>query len=114
GDVLPCYGNASTERSLRERYAYAFAGTPWIGAIPHLTFQVATEPFELFGVRLSPIPLQHGRVASCGWRVGDVAYLTDTNGIPPESARALRGLDLVVIDALRFRPHRTPSSIAAA
>jgi phosphoribosyl 1,2-cyclic phosphate phosphodiesterase len=92
GGPMPCYGNASTEASLRERYGYAFAGTPWIGAIPHVTFEVATEPFDFGGLELIPVPLRHGRIMSCGWRVGDVAYLTDTNGIPPESARLLRDL----------------------
>ena len=114
GGPIPCYGNASTEASLRERYAYAFAGTPWIGAIPHVTFQVVTEPFGFGGLELIPVPLRHGRITSCGWRIGDVAYLTDTNGIPPESAGLLHGLELMIIDALRFRPHPTHFSVAEA
>ena len=73
GGAVPCYGNAATERSLQERYGYAFAGTPWIGAIPHLSFKVAAEPFELFGLDLTPVPLQHGRIRSCGWRIGESA-----------------------------------------
>jgi phosphoribosyl 1,2-cyclic phosphate phosphodiesterase len=114
GGTMPCFGNASTEASLRERYAYAFAGTPWIGAIPQITFQVVAEPFELFGLQLTPVPLKHGRIESCGWRIGDMAYLTDTNGIPPESRRLLRGLQLMVLDALRLRPHPTHFSVAEA
>ena len=111
---LPCFGNASTEASLRERYAFAFAGTPWIGAIPHLTFRVVEEPFELLGLELTPIPLYHGRIMSCGWRIGDVAYLTDTNGIPPDSLELLRGLELMIVDALRYRPHPTHFSVREA
>lgn len=114
GGPLPCYGNEITEASLRERYAYAFAGTPWIGLIPHLTFTVAREPFRLGGLELTPIPLIHGRIMSCGWRVGDIAYLTDTNGIPPGSRQLLGGLQVMVIDALRPRPHPTHFSIAEA
>jgi phosphoribosyl 1,2-cyclic phosphate phosphodiesterase len=114
GGPLPCYGNASTEASLRERYAFAFAGTPWIGAIPHLTFEVASEPFDVFGLRLTPVPLIHGRIMACGWRVNDFAYLTDTNGIPLASRALLQGLELMVVDALRHRPHPTHFSIAEA
>lgn len=114
GGPIPCFGNALTEASLRERYRFAFEGTPWIGSIPHITFQVVEEPFELFGARVTPIRLRHGRIESCGWRVEDVAYLTDTNGIPAESWRLLRGLRLLVIDALRFRPHPTHFTIGEA
>ena len=114
GGPMPCFGNASTEASLRERYAFAFAGTPWIGAIPHITFRVVEEPFELLGLQVTPIPLNHGRILSCGWRIGDVAYLTDTNGIPPPSMRLLQGLELMVVDALRYQPHPTHFSVAEA
>lgn len=114
GGAMPCYGNAITESSLRERYAYAFAGTPWIGAIPHVTFEVVAEPFELFGLRVTPVPISHGRIMACGWRIEDVAYLTDTNGIPAESMRLLGGLELMVVDGLRFRPHPTHFSIGEA
>jgi phosphoribosyl 1,2-cyclic phosphate phosphodiesterase len=114
GGPMPCYGNSSTEASLRQRYAYAFAGVPWVGAIPHITFDVVAEPFERFGLELTPVPLRHGRISSCGWRIGDLAYLTDTNGIPPDSMRLLRGLELVVLDGLRFRPHPTHFSVPEA
>jgi phosphoribosyl 1,2-cyclic phosphate phosphodiesterase len=114
GGPIPCFGNASTAESLRERYAFAFAGTPWIGLIPDLRFTIAEEPFDFAGVSLTPVPLQHGRIMSCGWRIADVAYLTDTNGIPPDSMRLLQGLGLMVLDGLRFRPHPTHFSIPEA
>ena len=75
---------------------------------------VPDGPFELFGLRVTPIPLIHGRIMSCGWRVNDVAYLTDTNGIPAESSRLLRGLELMIVDGLRPRPHPTHFSIGEA
>ena len=111
---VPCYGNAITEASLRERYSFAFDGTPWIGAIPHITFQTVSEPFELFGLPLTPVPIQHGRIMACGWRIGGFAYLTDTNGIPAGSMKLLAGLELMVVDGLRYRPHPTHFSIAEA
>lgn len=114
GGPLPCFGNASTEANLRARYEFAFAGTPWIGAIPHVTFGVVEEPFEFLSLRLTPVPIRHGRIMACGWRVGDFAYLTDTNGIPPASMRLLQGLELMIVDGLRYRPHPTHFSIAEA
>jgi phosphoribosyl 1,2-cyclic phosphate phosphodiesterase len=114
GGPLPCYGNAQTEAVLRTRFDYAFAGTPWVGLIPHLTFETVEETFELFGVPVTPIDLQHGRIRSHGWRIGGLAYLTDANGIPPSSLARLDGLDVLVIDGLRQRPHPTHFSIDEA
>jgi phosphoribosyl 1,2-cyclic phosphate phosphodiesterase len=114
GGPLPCYGNAQTEAVLRARFDYAFAGTPWVGLIPHLTFEVVDETFDLLGVPVTPVDLQHGRIRSHGWRIGGLAYLTDANGIPPESMAKLHGLDVLVIDGLRQRPHPTHFSIAEA
>jgi phosphoribosyl 1,2-cyclic phosphate phosphodiesterase len=114
GGELPCFGNAQTEAVLRDRFDYAFVGTPWVGLIPHLTFQVVEETFDLFGVAVTPIDLQHGRIRSCGWRIGGLAYLTDANDVPPASMAKLHGLDLLVIDGLRPRPHPTHFSIDEA
>ena len=114
GGALPCYGNTQTGAVLRDRFEYAFAGTPWVGLIPHLTFEVVDDPFELLGVPITPIDLQHGRIRSHGWRIGGLAYLTDANDIPPSSLARLHGLDLLVIDGLRPRPHPTHYSIGEA
>jgi phosphoribosyl 1,2-cyclic phosphate phosphodiesterase len=114
GGPLPCYGNRSTAESLLERFAYAFAGTPWVGLIPHLTFDVREEPFELLGVPVTPVDLEHGRIRSSGWRIGSFAYLTDANGIPSASRELLGDLDVMVIDALRLDPHPTHFSVPEA
>ena len=114
GGPLPCYGNAPTGANLRERFAYAFAGTPWVGLIPHLTFEDVDDPLEILGVPITPVELQHGRIISTGWRFGSFAYLTDANRISARSMERLSGLDLLVIDGLRERPHPTHFSIAEA
>ncbi len=114
GGPLACYGNRSTADVLGQRFDYAFAGTTWVGLIPHLTFDVVERPFELLGVPIVPVRLQHGRIESTGWRIGAFAYLTDTNGIPPASLALLGGLDVLVLDGLRPTPHPTHFSIPEA
>jgi len=64
-----------------------------------------SEPFELFGLRVTPVPLQHGRTQALGFRIGSFAYLTDCNGIPPSSLALLEGLELLVVDGLRWKTH---------
>jgi phosphoribosyl 1,2-cyclic phosphate phosphodiesterase len=115
GGPLSCYGDEGTHEALQERYAYALAGTKWIGAIPHIQFTtIDADPFEAAGVPITPVPLEHGRIRSTGYRIGNAAYLTDCNGVSQRSRELLRGLDVLVLDGLRERPHPTHFCIAQA
>jgi len=115
GGILPCYGDAPTGASLRERFAYAFAGTPWIGLIPHIGFtNVDREPFYVGKTCIQPIPMRHGSIRATGYRIGGFAYLTDTSGVPPASRALLRDCQAVVVDALRWEPHPTHLSVPEA
>jgi phosphoribosyl 1,2-cyclic phosphate phosphodiesterase len=112
GGMLPCFGDAPTGASLRERFGYAFAGTPWIGLIPHIGFtNVDREPFFVGKTCIQPIPMRHGSIRATGYRIGAFAYLTDTSGVPPASRDLLRGSTVVVVDSLRWEPHPTHLSV---
>lgn len=115
GGLLPCFGDAQTGASLRERFAYAFAGTPWIGLIPHIGYTVVdSNPFFVGKTCIQPIPMRHGSIRATGYRIGNFAYLTDTSGIPASSRALLRDLDVVVLDALRWERHPTHLSVPEA
>ena len=115
GTVLPCYGDVVTGASLRQRFAYAFDGTPWVGLIPHISYTaVDREPFEVGTTSIQPIPLRHGSLRSTGYRIGDFAYLTDASGVPESSRALLRGLDLLALDTLRWERHPTHLSVPEA
>jgi phosphoribosyl 1,2-cyclic phosphate phosphodiesterase len=115
GGVLPCFGDAPTGTSLRERFAYAFVGTPWIGLIPHISFtNVDSRPFYIGKTCIQPIPMRHGSIRATGYRIGDFAYLTDTSGVPASSRALLHDLDVAVVDALRWEPHPTHLSVPEA
>jgi phosphoribosyl 1,2-cyclic phosphate phosphodiesterase len=115
GGVLPCFGDAPTGASLRERFGYAFAGTPWIGLIPHIRFtNVDLLPFYIGKTCVQPIPMRHGSIRATGYRIGRFAYLTDTSGVPASSRALLQDLDVVAVDALRWDPHPTHLSVPEA
>ena len=115
GGMLPCFGDAVTGISLHERFAYAFVGTPWIGLIPHIGFtSVDTSPFYVGRTCIQPIPMRHGSIRATGYRIGNFAYLTDTNSVPASSRALLRDLDVVVVDALRWERHPTHLSVPEA
>ncbi|MBV9577410.1 MAG: MBL fold metallo-hydrolase [Chloroflexi bacterium] len=115
GGVLPCFGDAPTGASLRERFGYAFAGTPWIGLIPHIGYtNVDVDPFFVGKTCIQPIPMRHGSIRATGYRIGNFAYLTDTSGVPASSRALLQDLEVVVVDALRWEPHPTHLSVPEA
>ncbi|MBV9326158.1 MAG: MBL fold metallo-hydrolase [Chloroflexi bacterium] len=115
GSMLPCFGDRPTGASLRERFAYAFAGTPWIGLIPHIGYtNVDVDPFYVGKTCVQPIPMRHGSIRATGYRIGNFAYLTDTSGVPASSRALLRDLDVLVVDALRWEPHPTHLSVPEA
>lgn len=117
GHPVPLYCEAIVEQRIRRSFDYAFTDyePTHAGAVPQLDIRpIDLEPFELLGARIIPMRLNHGRLPVLGFRFGNVAYCTDTNGIPDESWSLLEGLDVLILDALRARPHATHFSLAEA
>ena len=71
-----------------------------------------TGPFEAAGVRFQPVPARHGDMEVFGFRFGRAAYLTDFSEVPDTSMALLHGLDDLILDALRDRPHPMHSTVA--
>lgn len=111
GGPVPLFCEPQVERRIRHSFDYAFSESPEThsGSRPKLVFQsIGHEPFSVLGTPITPIPMRHGPHCDVlGFRVGNVAYCTDTNAIPPASLEKLRGLDTLVIDALRYSEHPT-------
>jgi phosphoribosyl 1,2-cyclic phosphate phosphodiesterase len=119
GGPVPIYCEQETEDCIKRVFHYAFKEETesWpAGFVPKIRF-VRIQPgtaFEVLGQRFLPIRLEHGPFRVMGFRVGDLAYCTDVNRIPEESWSLLEGLDTLVLDALRDRPHPTHLSISEA
>jgi phosphoribosyl 1,2-cyclic phosphate phosphodiesterase len=109
GHSVPLYCTGEVEGKIRTVFSYAFghdADQLPAGMIPKLAFhRITTEPFEVLGERITPIPLIHAHFDVFGFRIGDVAYCTDVNEIPRSSWPSLEGLRVLVLDALRPKPH---------
>lgn len=112
---LPVYANAEAAGMLRERFAYTFADAfPFYGGKPDLILHEVDGPFRLFESAVIPIPVLHGRLPILGYRIDDLAYVTDAKQIPASSLELLRDLDVLVLNALRERTHPTHLSFAEA
>lgn len=109
------YGSRATLADLRRTFSYVF--DPQVargGGVPDLRLW-PMEGAVCFGrLVVEPIPVKHGRSDVFGFRFGPFAYLTDCNAIPDSSLSRLGDLDVLVLDALRHRPHPTHFSLEQA
>lgn len=111
GGPVPLYCEPAVEARIRKSYDYAFLPADGLhaGAVPQLIIKsIGLDEFEVLDTSVLPVRLRHGpRFDVLGFRFGDVAYCTDTNGIPAESMARLEDLDVLVLDCLRREPHTT-------
>jgi len=109
---IPIYASFETMETIRRCFSYIFDGSETESSVPRLeTHLIDGSPFQLFGVEFLPIALLHGKSRIFGFRFGTAAYLTDHSEIPEESVERLRGLDVLILEALRHKPHPTHSSL---
>jgi phosphoribosyl 1,2-cyclic phosphate phosphodiesterase len=111
---IACFGDAQTLADVARMFAYIFHPAPAGGGVPRLSLFRIAGPFSLGGVEVVPVPLLHGRRLILGYRFGPFAYLTDCSEIPEASWPLLAGVRLLVLDALRDRPHPTHFTVAEA
>lgn len=112
---LPVFADPDTARELQTRFGYAFVDQfPFYGGKPDLWLHEITGPFSLFGQEVVPVPVQHGRWRVLGFRFGPLAYVTDAKDVPEESLALLQGVEVLVLNALRERPHPTHLSVSEA
>lgn len=114
------YADRLTSESLRTRFAYCFRSNPGSSYPPIL------DGLEIeAGIRLEvaghggaipvlPFIQDHGEIPSLGFRFGDVAYSPDVSGVPEVSLAKLAGLELWIVDALRYTPHPSHFSVSQA
>jgi phosphoribosyl 1,2-cyclic phosphate phosphodiesterase len=112
---VPVYGDGRTLGDLRRTFSYIFDRDAYKGGgVPDLRLWTIGGRFCLGRQEVVPVSLLHGGRPILGFRVGRFAYLTDCNAIPVASYALLEGLDDLVLDALRRRPHPTHFSLDEA
>jgi phosphoribosyl 1,2-cyclic phosphate phosphodiesterase len=115
GGSMPCYADAATWDTLKRTFYYVFDGHPRQGGgIPEVEAHEIRDTVHAAGVALVPVPLLHGKRQILGFRSGGFAYLTDASAIPDASWPLIEGVDTLIINALRHKPHPTHFSLDEA
>lgn len=111
---LPVYLRKDVDSSLRKRLDYCFREHPYPG-VPHFQMNVIeNQPFFIDGLKIIPIEVMHGKLPIFGYRIGDFAYITDAKTISENEKEKLKGLKVLVINALRDRDHFAHFTISEA
>jgi phosphoribosyl 1,2-cyclic phosphate phosphodiesterase len=112
---IPVYGKEDTLEEIRSRFSYIFKKTQIGGGKPKILLRRMEEkPVRVGGLTVVPLPVFHGDMRIQGYKIGTFAYITDCSMVPDETYELLKGVEYLIIGALRETPHATHFSIAQA
>jgi len=113
GDV-DVYAEEYVSEALKCRIPYCFADEKYPG-IPNINLHAISDaPLSIEGIQIAPVRLIHQKLPIFGYRIGNMAYLTDLKYIPESEYPKLEGLDVLIINALRIREHISHENLAEA
>ena len=105
---IPVYGDEATINRIRSMFDYIFdQKRSEGGGKPMVETNVVDGEFEAAGVKIEPLRVFHGSMEIFAYRIGSFAYMSDVSVIPPETMDRIRGIELLVLDALRYEKHPT-------
>ena len=112
--AVPVHANAETLRQIRRTFWYVFEKTQYEEGKPKLDLIEVDGDFVAAGKAVTALPVMHGSLEILGYRLGSFAYVTDALQVPDATVAAMRGLDVLVINALREHEHPTHQTLADA
>jgi phosphoribosyl 1,2-cyclic phosphate phosphodiesterase len=114
GGSIPLYAAQQTASVLERIYEYTFSPTATYATRARVEIRPLTDRTLVHGVEFVRVPVLHGGMEVAGFRFGDAAYLTDVSAIPESSFALLRGLETLVLPALRHKPHPSHATVEQA
>ncbi|MCS6973852.1 MAG: MBL fold metallo-hydrolase [Cyclobacteriaceae bacterium] len=102
---MPVYGSEATLNQLKQDFAYIFGPDNYPG-LPRLQLHaLTTRSFSVQHLEIIPLPVYHYKLPVLGFRIGSFAYITDANQIPEETMERIKGVRVLVLNALQREPH---------
>lgn len=102
---MPVYGDYHTLQQIKSEFYYAFEAVKYPGVPEIQLHEIDDRPFRVENIEIQPIRVFHHKMPVMGFRIENFAYITDAKTIPPESIALLQDLDVLVLNALRIKPH---------
>lgn len=102
---IPLYGSPEAMTHIEDKFAYTLREPGNFWDLPVLKTNPVSKTFDLFDQLIEPIPIKHGNSDIYGYRIGDIAYLTDVSVIPERSVALLQGVKVLLLDCLRYQAH---------
>lgn len=116
--VIPAYGSAATVADLRRIYDYVESEQDPGVYRPQIDFRVISESVRLGGLEVQALPVEHGSKPTHGYLVREggksIGYFPDCHGMGDDVVAQLAGVDVMILDGLRDRPHATHLTVAEA
>jgi len=113
-EEIPCYGNEQTIRTIKNIFNYLFEKSDYWGDRPGVVPKVVKDKFLLFDKEIIPVEVRHYEKKILGYRIDDLAYITDCSEMPESSLPLLENLDVLILNALRHKPHPGHFSLSQA
>ena len=108
---IPLYAKPDAAQHIREKFGYTLREASDFWDLPVLALHEVSSDFNVLNQNVIPIPVHHGKSLIHGYRIGNLAYMTDVSAIPEDSFKLLEGLDVLLIDCLREAWHPTHINI---
>lgn len=111
---MPLFAQKRVHQRLQQSHAYIFEAT--YPGVPRIESHVVSHevPFEAVGIPITPIQVLHGSLPILGYRIGNMAYLTDYKTLPPSEYTKLQGLEVLIVSALQRQPHHSHANLEQA
>ncbi len=111
---IPIYANKETIKHIKQVFSYIFNPTQIGGGIPQIEINEIDKDFEVCGITFIPLIVYHGKLKIFGYKWQNIAYITDASYLPPETIEKIRNLDILIINALKYKKHPTHFNVEEA
>lgn len=114
-DAVQIYADEDCADDVRSRFPYSFVENKYPG-VPNLSLHTLhpLQSCRIAGTEVLPLPVMHGKLPILGFRIGGLVYITDISALPPEAVPYASGASILVLGALRHKPHHSHETVEEA
>lgn len=112
--TIPLYTSERAAKSIKRRFEYMFGDNKYPGSAS-VDIRIIDNDLNIGDITITPLPINHGHIDILGFKINDLAYMTDTKSLPESTKRLVKGCKVMVLSGLRWAPeHPTHLTIPQA